>query len=36
LGFNTLEDKFASEMEANDYLIDVVVKTYIVTAIHFE
>jgi hypothetical protein len=28
--------KFTSEVEANDYFIDVVVDTYIVTAIHSE
>ena len=28
--------KFTSEVEANDYFIDVVVETYIVTAIHSE
>ncbi len=35
-GFNTLEDRFASEMEANDYFIDIIVETYIITVIHSE
>jgi hypothetical protein len=35
-GIDTLMTKFTSEAEANNYFIDVVVKTYIVTAIHHE
>ncbi len=33
-GCVALADKFASEMEANDYFIDKVIDTYLVTAIH--
>jgi hypothetical protein len=33
-GCVALSDKFASEMEANDYFIDKVIDTYLVTAIH--
>ncbi len=29
-----MQDKFASEMEANDYFIGMVIDTYLVTAIH--
>jgi hypothetical protein len=34
--FDTVMSKFTSEVEANDSFIDVVVETYIVTAIHSE
>lgn len=33
-GCVALADKFASEMEANDFFIDKVIDTYLVTAIH--
>jgi hypothetical protein len=33
-GCAALADKFASEMEANDFFIDKVINTYLVMAIH--